>query len=416
MDSTPSSKSTSHLVETDDFNNNKEQAPILNLIPDSPTKTPLSSPQQKLIPLRDLLLLSPSPQRRSKSRLIERPELAEEPGELVVPRRRCKSRASPMGVLGCASPRNNRRHRRRLDNQGDEKEVALGDEIVKPRKKRQPGRPRKEKLGSVPPPPPPSSSSPKTGEIDQSSLDHAWKMINDLIMWKDAAKSTLWFGFGSMCFLSSCFTNGLRWSIFSMISQMGLIFLAVSFFYNSVSKRNKDGPKIEFKLKEEDIVRVSRVFLPTANLVIAKTTKIFSGDPSTTLKVAPLLLFGAEYGHLITLWRLCAIGFFISFTVPRLFSCYSVQINRKVEYLKNCVWDAWGACSHKKVVAVSAALVFWNLSSVKTRFFTAFITAVILRYRRQKSETVVVEVEEDGQTQQQEQQQALVVVEDGSIA
>lgn len=55
--------------------------------------------------------------------------------------------------------------------------------------------------------------------------------------------------------------------------------------------RNKDGPKIEFKLKEEDIVRVSRVFLPTTNLVVAKAMEIVSGDPSTTLKVNNLNLY-----------------------------------------------------------------------------------------------------------------------------
>lgn len=41
------------------------------------------------------------------------------------------------------------------------------------------------------------------------NLDGIKNMIFDLIMWKDVAKSTLWYGFGSMCFLSSCFTKGI---------------------------------------------------------------------------------------------------------------------------------------------------------------------------------------------------------------
>ncbi|KAF5199359.1 Reticulon-like protein b17 [Thalictrum thalictroides] len=403
MDTTPPShwseprlpsKSASRLARMEDFDTKENDS-----LDDSPIKKIPSSPfskEPKNLPLKELLLLSPSPKRRSKTRLIDRPEMAEEPVDIVVPRRRCKNRASPMGLMGCASPKINRRSRRRIDQDSrEEKELTLGEEIVKPRKRRQPARPRKEKLSlvlSVPS----SSSSPKTCNNDQSSIEHIGQLIYDMIMWKDVSKSTLWFGFGSLCFLSSCFTNGLRWSIFSMISQIGLIFLAVSFFYNTFSKRNKDEPKLDIKLKEDDIVRLARIFLPATNLVITKLTEIFSGDPSTTLKLAPFLLFGAEYGHLITLWRLCALGFFTSFTVPRLYSCYSVQINKKAEYLRSRVCEAWGACSHKKFVAFTAATVFWNLSSVKTRIFTAFISTVILRYNRQKSEEEIVEVGMEG--------------------
>lgn len=84
---------------------------------------------------------------------------------------------------------------------------------------------------------------------------------------------------------------------------------------------------------------MARLILPAANLAISKTRELFSGEPSMTLKVchgglvfvfnliadcsshsslinisvfpdqvAPFLLLGAEYGHLITLRRLCAIG------------------------------------------------------------------------------------------------------------
>jgi len=45
----------------------------------------------------------------------------------------------------------------------------------------------------------------------------------------------------------------------------------------------------EVKLAEEDILRVIRVVLPALNLAICKTRKLFSGEPSTTLKVTILL-------------------------------------------------------------------------------------------------------------------------------
>lgn len=138
-----------------------------------------------------------------------------------------------------------------------------------------------------------------------------------------------------------------------------------------------------------------------------------------TLKVIPFLLLGAEYGHLVTLRRLCAIGFFISFTIPKLYACYSSQIKQKAEQMKNRMFEAWGACSHKKIVAASAVTAFWNLSSVKTRIFTAFISLVILRCFRQH----LMPKQEDGETlptqaegeaeREQEKQQALVVAEGG---
>ncbi|XP_043688265.1 reticulon-like protein B18 isoform X1 [Telopea speciosissima] len=376
----------------------------------SPSRLSLRSSTNSL-PLQELLLLSPSPLRRSRTRLLERTEMAEEVLEPVSHRRRCKSRAASMALLACPSPRNARRTRKRMELEiREERDVGLGDEVGKPRRRKQSNRSRRENLSLVPLVPC-SSLSPRSSDEDQSSLDRVGQLISDLIMWKDVARSSLWFGFGSLCFLSSCFTGGLSFSLFSVVSQLGLLFLGLSFFCNSLSQRNKESKKQDFKLKEDDIIRAARVILPAANLAIAKTREVFSGDPSMTLKVAPILLFGAEYGHFITIRKLIAIGFFVSFTAPKFYSCYSEQINKKVEYLRYCVWDAWGACSHKKIVAASAATVFWNLSSVKTRVLAAFISVVTFRYYQQHMQA---EAEEEEADEQRQQHQALVVAEKGS--
>ncbi|KAI3928137.1 hypothetical protein MKW98_023738 [Papaver atlanticum] len=385
---------------------------ILNIAAPSPkkkTKTPLKPPYSIKTPssesLQEIILLSPSPHRKSKARLIERMETVEEPIDLIGPRKRCKNKASPMAnQQNCASPRV-RRSRRRLDQENrDDKEVGVlvVDEIVKPRKRKPNStRPRKEKASAVVLPSNNlSSSSPRTVCDDQSSLDNIKQLINDLVMWRDVAKSSLWFGFGSLCFLSSCTSQGLRYSVFSGISHLGLLFLAFSFLCNSCSPRDSNEQRLNLELKEDDIVRIARKVLPVANFVIVKTRELFSGEPSMTLKVAPILLFGAEYGHLITLWRLCAIGFFISFTAPKLYASYSMQIEGKAEYLGGWISAAWKACSHKKIVAVSAAVAFWNLSSIKTRVFSAFLGMVILRYRRQHSESKINEEEENGQQEE----------------
>ncbi|CAA3028848.1 Hypothetical predicted protein [Olea europaea subsp. europaea] len=386
----------------------------LEIVASSP-KISTSSPASTLsprppyaLPLRELLLLSPSPLKRSKTRLAERLEMADEAAiEPNGVRKRCKSRNSAMGYS--ASPRNTRRSRRRLDQEiREDKEFCVCEEMVKPRKKRHSGRSKKDKLSSVP-----STPSPKTIDGDGCNLNKIGQLINDLVMWKDVSKSSLWFGFGSICFLSSCFTKGVNFSIFSLISQLGLLVLGVSFFSNSMRQRwisyfrDANEIKLEFKLTDADILKVGRLILPAANLVISKTRELFSGEPATTLKVVPLFLIGAEYGHIITLWRLCALGFFISFTGPKLYSSYSVQLCRIVERLKLWVSETWGACSHKKIVAASAVTAFWNLTSIRTRIFAAFLCLVIVRYRRQHSEGEEVEEEI---IMEEKQEQTLVAI------
>lgn len=313
-----------------------------------------------------------------------------------------------MGLL--ASPRNSRRSRRRSELEiREEKDTGLADEIGKPRKRRHSGRSKekKEKLSLVPYVPA-SSSSPKPEGENGGNLDRIGQLTTDLIMWKDVSKSTLWFGFGVLCFLSSCFTTGLNLSVFSAMSHLAILYLGVSFISNSICQRNQIKKKGEVKLKEVDILRLAKLILPTLNLAVSKIREIFSGEPSMTLKVVPFLLLGAEYGHLITIWRLCAIGFFVSFSVPKLYSCYSAQINQRAECFKLRLMDTWNGCTHKKLVVVSAVTVFWNLSCMKTRIITAFIALVIFRYFRQH---VAQEVEDGEDVGEKEQQQALVVAE-----
>ncbi|XP_057460487.1 reticulon-like protein B17 [Actinidia eriantha] len=418
MDSTPPSrrseprlhlKSASRLNRLTNFHPEGEQTPPLSIdLVESSPKISSFSPSPKPhspLPLRELLLLSPSPLRKSKTRLSEKLEMAEDPVEPIESYRKSKNRNGSTGNLACGSPRNHRRSRRRLEPEiREEREVGVVEEMVKVRKRRHSGRSKKDKLSLVV-----SLQSPKTSDGDLCNLDRIRKLLNDLIMWNDVAKSSLWFGFGSLCFLSSCFAGGINFSIFSFMSQLGLLFLGLSFFSNSICQRYNLENKREYKLKEDDILRAARVILPTLNLAISKTRELFSGEPTITLKVAPFLLIGAAYGHLMTLRRLCALGFFVSFTGPKLYSCYCVQIDNKVEYLKRWVLEAWGACSHKKIVAASAATVFWNLTAIRTRIFAAFIFVVILRYHRQHLGTEVGGGQTEGE-QQEHQQKALVVV------
>ncbi|XP_050204594.1 reticulon-like protein B17 isoform X2 [Mercurialis annua] len=417
MDSTPppshrsnpnsQTKSASRLARLTSSTENEESLHLsLDLIPSPATKkTTPSTPSNKsctnALPLRELLLLSPSPSRKSRTRLPDRLDIADEAAmDPSGSRRRCKRLAAQLG-----SPRNSRRSRRRSEIEiREEKDLLnLAEEIGKVRKRRHSGRPKKEKITTAPSLP--SEIPSPIDECDSGNLERIGMVINELIMWKDVAKSSLWFGVGCLCFFSSCFAKGFSFSMFSAISQLGLLFLGGSFISNSICKRSNAEEGSNFKLKEDDMLKLGKLILPPANLAISATRKLFSGEPAMTLKVIPFMLLGAEYGHLITMWRLCAIGFFTGFTIPKLYSSYSGQINQKVEYTKGRVVETWEACSHKKIVAASAVTAFWNMSSVRTRIFAAFIFLVILRCWRQH----VVPNQEGGGEQEQEQQQALVV-------
>ncbi|XP_061366122.1 reticulon-like protein B17 [Gastrolobium bilobum] len=352
---------------------------------------------------------SPSPLKKLKTHLTDRLEIAAEE-ELAEPpgmRRRCKSRGAQTGAV--ASPRNARKSRRRSEIEiREEKDVGFVEEVGKHKKRRHNVRSKKEKLNLVHSVQP-STPSPKIEEESRSDVERVGQLMSDLIMWKDVSKSSLWFGFGSSCLLSSCFSQGLNFSIFSAMSQLAILFLGVSFFWKSICRRNQIEEKCEFKLKEDDILRLAKLILPALNLAISKTSALFSGEPSMTLKVVPFLLLGAEYGHFITMWRLCAIGFFVSFSVPKLYSCYTAQINQRAEFLKLWLLDAWFACTHKKKVMASVLMTFWNLSSIKTRIFTAFIMLVLFKYLKQH----VSQQLEDGEAQVGEKvpQQPLMVAE-----
>uniref|UniRef100_A0A804I7V9 Reticulon domain-containing protein n=1 Tax=Musa acuminata subsp. malaccensis TaxID=214687 RepID=A0A804I7V9_MUSAM len=385
--------------------------------PPSRKKSPLSASPLHLsshspVPLKDLLLLSPSPRHKPKGRLAveESLEVAAAGG---TPRRKGKSRAAAvaaMGLMGCASPRNARRARRRLEKEIVREEREIGpaeDDGGRVRRRRQ-SRSKvanKERLSLLPSVPSSPGPAAVGGSDGRSSVDGLQEHIIELVMWKNVAKSTLWFGLGSMFFLSSCFSKdfSFRHDIISAMSHLGVIILGVAFFKDSVPHRHQLKTTRKLQLTEADVVRAAQVILPVANAALAKTQEIFCGDPLRTLQacfrlVAPVLLFGAMYGHLITLRRLLATGFFLSFTLPKLYSCYSQQIHNKVESTISRVQEAWRSCPRKKLIAASAATMFWNLFGVKSRIFAAFISLVILRYHHQQ-------VEDNGKRERKEEEQ-----------
>lgn len=382
------------------------------------TPSPPPSVQVSGYSLHDLLLLSPPPpssrRHRSSTRgaagtsVDESLEIVAVAGTPTPPRRRRRGGAEQCVTPVLASPRNARRARRRLEKDveavedagrrarrrkstraapkaaaaADKAEAALNEEDIT--------------MAVVPACP---AATCGTDFLEQSDLEGLWERIVELVMWRNMAKSALWFGFGSM-FFSCSLSRDITFSPISALCHLGVMILGLAFFKDSVPQRPQVENERRFRLTEEDMLRASQAVLPFANSMISTAQVIFSGEPSMTLKVLPLLLFGAKYGGLVTVWRLLAAGFFISFTVPKLYSCYSSRIHKRVEILRDQALEAWKSCPRKKLVAAIIVTMFWNMFSVKTRVMAAFVSLVILRYNKKhhKAAEVGSYRDEQGQT------------------
>ncbi|XP_037466739.1 reticulon-like protein B17 isoform X4 [Triticum dicoccoides] len=383
--------------------------------PPSPPQGP-ASPSPSLSPRDDVLPLSPprnSPARRRRSKPLRAAVVDQGAGAVGSPRRKRRGAGEPRTA---ASPgKNVRRARRRLDNDGGREltanEAADEEAAGKTQRRKTAAQPLtavKEKKGSslalVPYPP----INPTRGaeNVEQFDWEGLWERVVDLVMWKNVGRSAFWFGSGSMLFVSSSFSKDVNFSPIKILCHFGVVTLVLAFFKDSIPQRQNTEQVRSFQLTEEDVLRVGRAVLPIANSLISMSRVIFSGDPSMTLKVFPILLFGAKYGHLFTVWRLLATGFFGCFTLPRLYSCYSSHIHEKVEGLNARILNAWKSCPRKKLVAAAAVTTFWNLVSVKTRVMAAFVSAVALRYHYQYGRS---SRNSEGVIRRQEQQQAMVL-------
>ncbi|PPR96317.1 hypothetical protein GOBAR_AA24353 [Gossypium barbadense] len=78
---------------------------------------------------------------------------------------------------------------------------------------------------------------------------------------------------------------------------------------------------------EEEAIWLLKLVLPYLNEFLLKLRALFSGDPSTTMKMAVLLFVLARCGSFITIWKMAKLGFFGIFIVPKLCTSYSHQLS-----------------------------------------------------------------------------------------
>ncbi|MFS7935456.1 hypothetical protein Hanom_Chr05g00403681 [Helianthus anomalus] len=249
---------------------------------------------------------------------------------------------------------------------------------------------------------PKTSSKPNEFPSQRVPKSHSkLQSLIDLIMWKDASKSALVFGFGTFSILSSSYTQDLNISFISVISYLSLIYLAATFIFKSfilrgVVQSDNITDDDEYVVGEEEAIWALKLFLPYINEFLLKVKALFSGDPATTMKMAVLLFILARCGSSITIWKMAKLGFFGVFTVPKICSSYSSQLSAYGAFWIQRFKDAWDSCSQKKAVAFGVFTLVWNLSSMVARIWAVFMLLVAFKFYQQSmtKDDQVVEEEE----------------------
>ncbi|KAH0710216.1 hypothetical protein KY284_011643 [Solanum tuberosum] len=172
-----------------------------------------------------------------------------------------------------------------------------------------------------------SATRTKSDEF-QSRQHSKLQSLVDLVMWRNVSKSALVFGIGTFVIISSSYTQDLNISFISALAYLGLIYLAAIFLFRSlIHRRAIDiGESSECVVGEEEALWILKLILPLINEFLLKIRALFSGDPSTTMKMAVLLFLLAKFGSYITIWKLYKLGFFGVFIIPKVCSSYSTQL------------------------------------------------------------------------------------------
>lgn len=234
-----------------------------------------------------------------------------------------------------------------------------------------------------------ANSSSKTKFNRVPHRHNRLQTLVDLVMWVDVSKSAFVFGFGTFIIVSSSYTKDVNISLISVVSYLGLVYLAVIFLSRSIIRRenevedqdNDDGQY--YVIGEEEAMWLMRKVLPYLNEFLLKLRALFYGDPATTMKLAVMLYVLARCGSSITIWKLFKFGFIGIFTVPKICSSNSTQFTAYGNFWFRRFRDAWHSCSHKKAVAIAIFTLVWNLSSVVARFWNLFMLFVAFRYYKE---------------------------------
>ncbi|KAF4390095.1 hypothetical protein G4B88_005013 [Cannabis sativa] len=216
----------------------------------------------------------------------------------------------------------------------------------------------------------------------------------DLIMWKEISRSVFIFGIGTFTIISSAYTRDLNISFISVLSYMGLVYLAATFLFRAIICRGViDTDYKRYVLGEEEAIWLLKLVLPYLNEFLLKLKALFSGDPSTTMKVKTFSFssyFIIIFESTFVLRRLLKGWESVTMAAGSIALCFGqvwqlhnhldngeIGIFWGVHRTKTKFWvrrfrDAWDSCSHKKAVTVAAFLLVWNLSSIVARIWADY--------------------------------------------
>ncbi|XP_038978466.1 reticulon-like protein B21 [Phoenix dactylifera] len=292
----------------------------------------------------------------------------------------------------------------------EEKRINKIHEIAVPakvEKKLMPPVIRRRAIHPDPMKPPPAVAVEEEIFVSTYATQNRMQNIVNLVMWRDVSKSAFVFGLGTFFLLSSSYAKDLNFSLISAISYLALVYLALIFFVKSILRR---GATVEYDEKderymvgEEEAIWLLRLLLPYINELLLKLRALFSGDPATTMKLAVLLFVMARCGASITTWTLAKLVFFGVFTIPKVYSTYSIQLAKYGKFWLERFRDGWETCTHKKAVAAAIFTLVWNISSTVARIWAVFMLVVAVKFYQQhvadewsgQEEVVVEEVHED---------------------
>ncbi|RAL44160.1 unnamed protein product [Cuscuta campestris] len=206
----------------------------------------------------------------------------------------------------------------------------------------------------------------------------------DLVMWRDVSRSALVFGVGSFMIISSSYFQDSNISLISVLSYMGLVYLAVLFIFRSLIHREAIhvGETRGFVVEEDEAMRVVKMILPYINEFLLNIKSLFYGDPATTMQMAVILFVLAHCGSSITIWKMAKLGFFGVFIFPKLCSSYSSQLSAfGTSWIRrsNAFLESF---AHKKAIAIGTFALVWILSSAIARIWEVFMVYVAFRYYR----------------------------------
>uniref|UniRef100_M1ADH7 Reticulon-like protein n=1 Tax=Solanum tuberosum TaxID=4113 RepID=M1ADH7_SOLTU len=215
-----------------------------------------------------------------------------------------------------------------------------------------------------------SATRTKSDEFQSRQYSKLQSLV-DLVMWRNVSKSALVFGIGTFVIISSSYTQDLNISFISALAYLGLIYLAAIFLFRSLIHRGAIdiGESSECVVGEEEALWILKLILPLINEFLLKIRALFSGDPSTTMKMAVLLFLLAKFGSYITIWKLYKLGFFGVFFIPKVCSSYSTQLTSHGTFFIRYIRDAWESCTHKKAIGFAIFTLVWNFSSIIARIW-----------------------------------------------